>query len=61
MNDDKCKWISEQSTPCMEQLWNSEEAQEDEYDVAIQGYLIERYIKQFGALSDKFTDYTRMK
>ena len=55
MNDDKCKWISEQATLYMDQLWNSKEAQ-DEY-VAIQRELGERYHKQFGAISDKCEGY----
>ena len=55
MNDNKCKFISQQATAYMEKLWNSKEAQ-DEY-VAIQRELGERYHSQFGAIGKKCDTY----
>jgi len=45
-NDKKCKWISEQATLFMQQLWMSQKAKRE--NAAIQKELGETYLRQFG-------------
>eukprot|EP00546_Thalassionema_frauenfeldii_P003376 CAMPEP_0178935762 /NCGR_PEP_ID=MMETSP0786-20121207/24738_1 /TAXON_ID=186022 /ORGANISM="Thalassionema frauenfeldii, Strain CCMP 1798" /LENGTH=377 /DNA_ID=CAMNT_0020613971 /DNA_START=201 /DNA_END=1334 /DNA_ORIENTATION=- len=45
-NDEKCKWISQQASQFIENLWESESAQEDLKSIRVE--LGERYYNQFG-------------